>query len=338
MPNFRVKHSGSRKPLRSFQSYFNSRSTLASSTTTSVRKLHQQNTSHRTFPLKKLLLIAIFACVVVAGWKLVKALTPSDWDTHHRLNMIIYSGDQAFFLTLGGDQRELVWQSLPTQAVVANPQPTTEAMAVSKLQWAYQLGIIPDYFLTIPSSSEITTKTQLLSILASQFIQPSADNFQIWIRDRVKIWWYIFSLRPGQAQFSPIQSAESKTVSEFSSVIQSYLLDIVIKQRGTSVAVINTTEVSGLAAQTSQILTQIGYSVVRVDSEMQGEEVSKVFSLSTTPPNVAELKQLLLFTPTHTHQVQPDASVFQRYRSDILLVLGKDFGEWYEQNVKRVEE
>ena len=92
-------------------------------------------------------------------------------------------------------------------------------------------------------------------------------------------------------------------------------------------AVINSTEQSGLAGQYSEIAQNIGVRVIRVDSEDQEVEYSQFYLNPEKENNPCRLavERLKLFSG---QVITEETEQTQRYRADLVLIFGEDLAQF----------
>jgi hypothetical protein len=109
----------------------------------------------------------------------------------------------------------------------------------------------------------------------------------------------------------------------YASVDELNILDNVVLYEGCSVAVVNTTEKTGLALKVSDILEKNGAIVIRVTDQNSPYQLS-TFSFDSEHGSCQSLSQRLqvLFPSKVTKQVHHQLQ--QEYRADLIIFIGKD--------------
>lgn len=98
-------------------------------------------------------------------------------------------------------------------------------------------------------------------------------------------------------------------------------------------AIINTTDQSGLANSTSAILEQSGAQSVRVEHQDESRQTSVVMVSEehlAECDSILRLVQYVFPTQTHVETVNSD-QLLSRYRAKVVLLLGTDVAEYYSK-------
>lgn len=136
--------------------------------------------------------------------------------------------------------------------------------------------------------------------------------------ERLKLAEFANSLRDDQIQVHPIDQPEQW---------QKYALQLTnSKQTECSVAVINATQVSGLASKFSSILESSGLYVIRVADTSDFAENSSIFILPSSESACTESMRQgeNLFPFPITYQLRD--TLYEQYRADAVFILGNDLG------------
>lgn len=175
-----------------------------------------------------------------------------------------------------------------------------------------KLGRVIDEVVTLPTTEPITTHSQAKRTFQALIGQdtpavPKATRFK----------WWLFLLSISDIDF------RVKEVSSYSAW-EVWLATVAQQQSvACSLAVINTTETSGLSRFMSQIMEQSGYQVIRVDSQPKFLSNSQLFLNPQRLHCLPQAERLQQFLPTAI-EIVPDLAATQQARADIVWLLGSD--------------
>ncbi len=183
----------------------------------------------------------------------------------------------------------------------------TDEMDTLKLEITSKLGVPIDQVVVIPSSAQFN-RWQLVSQLTRTGLRGGLTSFL----KKANLVFYLLTA----------QSLELKT-KDGGYLTESFLeRSLVQKEKICSVAVINTTNINGLATRMSQLLEQGGVYVVRTGSDDQAFVNSLVVLDKDRDECLPTAKKLESLLPNHK-PLKID-KVVNNYRTDIVLFLGKN--------------
>ncbi len=217
---------------------------------------------------------------------------------------------------------QVLWQQLDqTKSVKVIQDQALQEVKLGQLttqadfSWGSEVLINRSYTLNCSSLGKETVKRAELSHCLWQELKNKLGQgiplelIQPTQRQLVSIF---FTLRQAQFEFKAANPGE---------ISLSELRD---QQAACAVAVLNTTQISGLAGKLSRVIENSGYRVIRVDSaDYQVKQSTVVFKQNNQV--CSDLYQQLkpLFTKLDAHQSQP-SELFNRYRADLVILLGKE--------------
>jgi hypothetical protein len=170
-------------------------------------------------------------------------------------------------------------------------------------------GVVVTTEPVIPSS-----QPELQKVLRSALYHGSISGLSR--RDQISLMFFAEQLPSEKVKLKTLESWEAWTHYRSE-------LSLQFPEADCPVAVVNTTQKSGLAAAVSEVVEQTGYTVVQVTDNPELEPHSRVAFASDSEmcgPKAALLSHLF----PQKVPVQADAALTQTYRAKIILELGED--------------
>lgn len=173
---------------------------------------------------------------------------------------------------------------------------------------------------TVPTS---TNQKQLNTWFKNQLWE-SANEVGA-LPNRLQWWLWTQPLRPDQVVFEQVDDFEKWSRKQPVWLADSPLHDC-------PVAVINTTNISGLGSKTGRVLEKSGIAVIRITDEDQTEPNTTVIQTSE------DLSDSCQFVHTKIESLLPvvadqkiESAALSRYRAPLVILIGSDMGELFTQ-------
>ncbi len=166
-----------------------------------------------------------------------------------------------------------------------------------------------DRVVMVPEDLNLEKSVNLVSILRKLALNQSID----WLQRKEMLKLY------AAAKGAEITQQDKKKQ------VQNIELPI-IDEGGCSLAVINTTQISGLAGQVGGIAENMGARVIRIDSNDLDLEQSKlvVKNLSKCRTVFTLMRQVLLGQPKRVEDEKQMDQLLSRFRADFVVLIGSD--------------
>lgn len=209
--------------------------------------------------------------------------------------------------------------------------------------WLTQLtGIFPDTTFSLTTAQPVTSVEQLKQMALAQsveFQQGDGDPMAAHVQDRVVSWLQqstlenknvAISLIPSLDQISPLTQLLKQDLPFRTSQLRPFQELQVAAESPLTLAVLNTTELSGLASHITQLLQARGYRVVQVtnDTAAVWPSTAVLVEADAQLPSYLEKDLRTLFPRPFTPVV--DAEKTQEYRANVVIILGEDWLEVFE--------
>lgn len=206
-------------------------------------------------------------------------------------------------------------QLKPLKELTAAQSQTLATAITDPVLVGWWLGVDLDQIISLPAGQDLATVADLKKILFS-WPTGSLEYLQ-------NKWWpqfllYLFCQRVDQFGMTKLGQRSELPATNF--------------DQG-SVAVINTTQVAGLATQLGDWLTRIGYRVIRIDNRAPELENSVVVSQLSAAHNLATQAKLAAFlgVPVEAGNLSPAAQqVLGRYRAQTVILIGQDLSQRWQ--------
>ncbi len=226
-------------------------------------------------------------------------------------NILFYTIDKSGFVS---NYHLAEYKQLPSENLFAvSPIELGERRSVfsSTAVASWQLGLIIDQLVELPATDkELSDLRQLRRTIRQQFWRQIKKN----PAKSFALLRLLFTLR----------SLDSIQI-EFKAKYQADLLTP-LEAEGCALAVINSTDQTGLATQMAGLFERSGARVVRItDQEQAVEESALIYQVSSTEEGSCQLwaKRAQAVLPPKI-QIKDDADLRQRQRADLIILLGRD--------------
>lgn len=299
-----------------------------------------------------ILFFAILVCVIGGtlwlGKEIFSSLQQASWKDQQQFNLLVFipqgqdsqeqemyffsigKGDRdSFIIRIPQDQPLSAWKqygqfrsSALLSLYTMNDHP--ESYLTSQLAW--QMGLVEHAVVheSSPYSTVISDRKTLL-----QYFSPTTwweRRAQISLTTQYKIWKALRAKRDNEVINA------SNTVSEFlakSNESQlsklSFLSQTVSPRQGTSVAIVNMTEINGLGNSIAETFSTLGFRVVHVSSEgLVENQHSRIIISDQSELLSEELGYIANFFP-EPPQIEIDPQITAKYRTNFVVFFEKDF-------------
>ncbi len=136
------------------------------------------------------------------------------------------------------------------------------------------------------------------------------------LSEKIQLYEFANSLRPDQITFSSVDNLNQlMTASKNAFPSQAY---------DCSVAVINTTSVTGLGTKVGDVIELSGFSVLRVTTNSDSSQNNSILIYSGPQGVCSDVIDHIQHLFPHSLSVQEDPNAFTTYRSHITIFLAKD--------------
>jgi hypothetical protein len=185
---------------------------------------------------------------------------------------------------------------------------TTDSGQQAKL-FSWLLNNRVDRVVIVPEDFNLEKNGNLVSVLRKLALRQSID----WPQRKEML--RLYAAAKG-AEITPQDKKEQIQNIEFP----------IIDEGGCSLAVINTTQISGLAGQVGGIAENMGVRVIRIDSNDLDLEQSKlvVKNLSKCSTVFDSMRQVLLGQPKRVEDEKQMDQLLARFRADFVVLIGSD--------------
>ena len=298
-----------------------------------------------------LLLVSVTAVLLWLGKEVWTSLRTQSWTSQEKFNLLILAPQQANAL-----ESDMYMLSLTTQdannfvAKVPANLPLSAWKQYGKFRSSavprlYEMNQLPRTYLT----SQLAWQTGFIEQAVVELSEPLTDSLedksslltffgpstwwerrsQLSLRTQYKIWRSLQSKRDNQ--IVNVSNDIAKYLEHFPN---SYISDLkflsqtVSVQQGTSVAIVNMTEVNGVGNFIAEILTLLGFRVVHVSSEsFEDTQHSRIIVANEQEAASPELLHISAFFP-EAPLIVVDSQIASKYRTNYVMVLGEDFREF----------
>jgi hypothetical protein len=187
------------------------------------------------------------------------------------------------------------------------------------IQAAYSFGLtkIVDEVAT-SKEMKVFTDTKDLQFLFKELLQLHVQS-GLSVTDRVWLYRFYLGLRPDQVKIYEVNSFE-----EWEKV--SGNIRFPAEAKDCAVSVINTTATSGVGSALGRVLEKSGYVVIRVSDVDKPQDKTMILTDDTVGSCQTVIQHLQRTLP-YPAQVSINADVYQQYRSNIVILVGKDVAD-----------
>lgn len=180
--------------------------------------------------------------------------------------------------------------------------------------FAFIFGTVIDEVISLSSTAETPAELR-------NHVLRSWQDKQVPLLKALALWWLLYTVDDDSPTVHQITTwDEWQAASE--ELMPASLL------QNCSVAVINSTPQKGLAQAFNQVLEREGVEVIRLASVSETQEKSVLVAVDESCSTVAE--KIKKIAPV-TLEIQYDAAPEKEYRAKILLMIGKDIGNFNPQ-------
>ncbi len=196
-----------------------------------------------------------------------------------------------------------------------------------------RVGLIPQVYIKIPSDTTLTLYQDIHQALQNSLFHMNAG---LNIYDKIQAFRFVNSLREDQVHFIQpnetlfTQKKEENDIDfqqQRNSIFRDKLSSTLGVRKNTSIAVINASEVAGVATRVGEVFENVGYTVVQVKTQEEAQaQTTFVFSQDWYEKKETFIQVVQKLFPVSL-KIKKDDEIAQSQRSDIVVIVGKDFGE-----------
>lgn len=206
-----------------------------------------------------------------------------------------------------------------------------EALPVSALRATigYELGVLSTAMIELNQLDSDMKSGQLAQMLRESLLDPGRST--IGIADRYLLWRRVQFASEARFTSAPIQMTQDGELGSTQKLSQEYVSDPLVRQQQWSVAVVNTTEISGFASRIGEVLSDTGFQVINTSSADQIDLTQAKILISD---QLLEDDQSIRYIQALFVDELPvivDRDMTRRYRSDIVIILGEDLTDLYQR-------
>ncbi|MBD3279842.1 MAG: hypothetical protein GF390_04005 [Candidatus Pacebacteria bacterium] len=276
-------------------------------------------------------LLAIFLVILVIGGVVVMAWLSAGYlfPVKQTQNLVFYNQpassedfvNRAWFIQLDPPNKQIVVVPFEFKPGLTK---------ADQLGFSLALNNIVDQVLVLPNAVELETRVQWQAFLQDQLKQQlySVNDWSALIQFKQWLSWYFFAQK---AHFSSLTTAayqvDPQVGMDWQQIdIQLASHDLAYQQ--CPVAVVNTTDITGLASRFAGLLEQEGFLVIRITSEHQTAAQTQL-QVAAAPEASCDLvnQQLVKLLPA-ADQLEVKEDILQLYRAKAVLILGEDLSHW----------
>lgn len=293
--------------------------------------------------LGSLIILLISALVVGLAF-----LFSHEWDGQERLNLVILQPEtetrqKITLLSLDGHQESVVAFSPPSDLIVT-PLGYSAEVPLSELYdfyedqqkseryfyatLAYYFGYVTHHTLSLPSDVVLNNANSIQRNL--HFLELKNAKGNLSLVDRWKISRHLSKSKQkiffDQKNSQLFENQDGKLTVNASQMNQNFtmlLSDTRLQKQNITVAVVNTTQFSGIASMIGNILSSTGYRVINVSSENTAINKSALYVSSELVENPDGFTAISNIFPEEI-SIQEDQGIVDQYRSDLVLFIGQD--------------
>ncbi|MCL5435111.1 MAG: LytR C-terminal domain-containing protein [Patescibacteria group bacterium] len=245
-----------------------------------------------------IIFFAFVVCLVVASIaiKTLILIKNSGFDGQHRFNLGIYQEGQVSVISFSPETRSISVLNLKGKLVSNN------------LGQYLKLPIDG----TFKTSNMIIDKKNIAPDMSKIFFQYSDRNTNLTIIDALKLWLFAKNI---PANFIYQRDAFVNDTLTINSFVSSFFIDPAISNEKTTIEIINTTPVYGLANRLAVLIANTGGDVVLISSSDNSQNNSQILYSGDLNYTIKKLSLFLGIKPIKSSK---------RDISDVKIVLGKD--------------
>ncbi|MBW7944629.1 LytR C-terminal domain-containing protein [Patescibacteria group bacterium] len=289
--------------------------------------------------LRRLILIILGIGMVVVAISAVTYLwiLPEKWSEETVKNIVIIpknidvSASSILFASLSYKQGKLTLNSFPANDAVEVPggygqYPLKSVYPLLGLDEASHQKVVATYsFLIgapidevwISDDERVFHPQQSAGELARAILLGKVQT-DLGVKDRIQLYQFIQETQPEVVRFSSLLEWQEKQTSRYAG-----------RLKNCRVALVNTTNVTGLGRKVSQVLERSGVVVVRLTDATPTASASSL-TIQPDQPDCVELAEHLKQLFPNQLEVHQDPGILNRSRSEAEVVLGEDLGEFLE--------
>lgn len=298
--------------------------------------------------MKKLKTFAFFAFLLIFSFWLWKFFSKSVWDGKSRLNLVL-TNEKVSLLSLNPADKELVFLSMPSQTLLE----VIRGFGVYKVESVFSLGemenhrggellmgtvqenlgIPVDAYASISNlKSQISNvKTYILACF-KLLLRNGKTNLTKW--DLLRLWWELRKIRQDKIVMVDLKESLKEIVlpdgtsafeiepEKIKKISGDFLKDFRIRQENLSIAVLNSTNHSGLANRGARLVENIGGRVVEVGDAgggFLGMEKCEIRSPKKLKTSYTVKKLIKIFACQWSGEKMGES------RAQVVLILGEDY-------------